>query len=281
VINTLVDGRDFGWKVTNQGSTRPSTTAIGTQCTPGNNSKGSWVQAFSAIAYETCLVIIQINANSTSGQARDTLVDIGVDEAGGSSYSVKIPDLSGCMAITPNKGGIFYIFPLRVKAGATIAVRASVNNATVSTCNVMLWLFGLPKNPESIRTITEVVALGVTAASSSGTAITPGTTNDGVWTLIGTLSGNYWYFQQGFCFNASSTSDRLYFVELAIGDGTNYDIIITDQPWGCDTTNRFNNALAPPEGCERDAPSGAGAYMRAQCSGSLGSNYSGIVYAGR
>lgn len=281
MLNTFSDGRDFGWRITNQGSTRPSTTAVGTQCTPGNNSKGSWAQAFSAIANEACGILIQINANSTSSNARDTLVDIGVDDAGGTSYTVKIPDLIGCMAITPNKGGIYYYFPLRIKSGATVGVRASVNNATVSTCNVMITLFGLPKNPEAHRIITEVVAFGVTSGSSCGTTITPGTTNDGSWTSIGTTSAAYWYWQAGFGFNSSSTSDRLYFVEFAIGDGSNYDIIIADQPWGCDTTNRMNNALAPADGCERDAPSGVGLYMRAQCSGSLNSNYSGIVYAGR
>ena len=271
-------GSDFGWKLTNQGSTRPSGSAMGTTTTPGNNAKGSWVQCFSAIANDVYGIFIDINASGASGQSRDAIMDIGIDEAGGSSYTVKVPDLLCSMTITPNKGGTFYFFPLKIKAGSTIAARSSVNNATVTTISVFITLYGLPRNPEAVRTCSYIIAFGITAASSSGTAITPGTTSEGSWTSMGTTDVSYWYWQQGFGFANATTTDRNYALDMGLGDGTNMDVVITDQIWGCDTANRMNNYAV--FGCERICKTSVGIYVRAQCSGTLSTGYSAAVYAG-
>ncbi|MGH7949134.1 MAG: hypothetical protein ACREQF_07925, partial [Candidatus Binataceae bacterium] len=128
----------FAYRADSIGTTRPAAN-MGATVTPAQNSKGSYAQVFTALAFDAYFIAIQINSNNAAAAARDTIIDIGVDPAGGTSYTVLIPDLLGSCAsnlaaISATAGcGIWYYFPLWIKAGSTIGARASVNNATVGT----------------------------------------------------------------------------------------------------------------------------------------------------
>lgn len=250
---------------------------MGQSVTPGNNTKGSYTQLFSAIANQAWGIQILFNNNSASGGARDCIVDIGVDEAGGTSYSVVIPDLICTGAVAVDKGGIAYYFPLKIKSGSTIAARASVNNGTVGTIRCWAILYGLPKRPESCRTGSYVTAYGVVSATSKGTDVTSGTTSEGAWTNLGTTSAPHWWWQQGMGLNNSDTGARVYALDLGIGDGSNKDVVIQDQTWGSDTSERLVNT-SPLGGCEHDTPSGTDVYGRIQCSGTPDTGLSMIAY---
>ena len=270
-------GRDFGWILSSHGNSTRPTTSMGQSVTPGNNTKGSWVQLFSAIANQAYAITIMINNNSVSSAARDAIVDIGIDEAGGTSYSVKIPDLLGSCATTVDKTGVMYHFPLGIKAGSTIAARASVNNATVGALRVWAMLYGLPKYPELCRYGSYVTAYGITSGSSAGTSITPGTTSEGSWTSLGTTSQPHWWWQQGMGINNSSMNIKLYTMDLGIGDGSNKQVVILDQLWGTDSSERVMNTPVM-WGCEYDAPSGVGVYGRMQCHSSVDTGISMAAY---
>lgn len=267
----------FAWQVTSHGNTTRPALAMGPALTPGNNTKGSYTQLFSALANDAYGILIQFNNNSRSSAGRNSLVDVGIDAAGGSSYSVLIPDLINSGAVDAGKGGIYYYFPLFIKAGATLGVRGSVNDATVQTINVLATVFGQPKNPEMCKTGSFVTAYGVTAASSSGTGVTSGTTSEGSWTSLGTSSADHWWWQQGLGCDNNAMSAIMYACDLGLGDATNKDVVILDQIWGSDTSERMVNFL-PFGGCERFAPSGTKVYGRIQCSGTPNTPLSMIAY---
>ncbi len=268
-------GNEYGWMVQNQTS-RPA-GFLGTSFTPGQNTKGSWARLLSAIANDCYKVEICINNVNVSAAARDMLVDIGIDEAGGSSYTVKIPDLIGsCASTMDSLGGIWYVFPLFIKAGSTIAARGSVNNASVGGGRVWIRVWGRPKNPEMCRVGSRVEAIGVTSASSNGTAVTPGTTSDGSWTNIGTTANQNWWWQAGMGVNDSTMAAVNYMLDVAVGSSGEVPLI-TDQLWRSDASERHSNYLFAT-GCERDVAAGTAIYARLQCSGTADANTSVAVY---
>lgn len=265
----------------NMVTTRPAST-WGTSITPGNNSYGSYASLLSSLTYDCYFVKVQILAGATSNQARDLIVTIGIDPAGGTSYQTWIPDLLGSNASAGNiiGGGFLYYFPLYAPAGSQIAAKASVNNATVGTVRVMIQLFGQPSRPDAIWCGSSVEAVGIVSGSSRGTTVTPGTTSDGSWTSLGTTTQRCLFWQLGAGLNdAAMAGDVSFTCDLSTGDGTNQSPIITDVLMG--TTALEQMALAnSPEGW-RDVPAGATIYGRMQGSGTAESNHSLAAYGVR
>lgn len=277
LMNQPYGGDEFAFKTSNIDGTRPA-GGIGTSVTPGNNTKGSWVQLLTALAYEVIDVEVHINSGNTSAAARDILVDIGYDPAGGSSYSVLIPDLLGsCAGTLTDIGPCVYHFPLKIPAGATVAARAAVNNATVGTVRVIIHVKGRPAHPAMHKVGTYVVAVGITSASSSGTAITAGTTSDGTWTSLGSPSKPAWHWQLGFGVNDSTMTALAYFGDLSVGDGTNFSVIIKDMLWRTDSSER-SSFYNPSSGCEKYVGTSGVLYARLQCSGTADASLSMAAY---
>jgi hypothetical protein len=259
--------QQFAFRASNH-TTRPSTT-FGTSVTPGNNTMGGWQQLLSGATVAQDVFGIMIQINNGSGASRDILVDIGVDPAGGSSYSVVIPYLIGSCAGANGFGGIWYYFPLWIRAGSSIAARASVNNATVGTVRVYAKVFGQPQNPENIKVGTYVDAHGITTGTSNGTAITSGTTSEGAWTTLNaSTTRQAWWWQMGFGINNGTITALVWSMDLGIGDGSNKAVVIEDLIAYTDTSERINYAN-PAMGCEFDTPAGSGVYGRLQCSGTV------------
>lgn len=209
--------------------TRPA-TAWGTSVTPGNNTYGSYVQVLSATSDETFLCRITLNSWSVSAAARDALVTIGIDPAGGTSYTDFIVDLAASCAPTYIQvvpGPVVYEFPVRIPAGATLAAKGSVNNATVGTGRVAITLFGRPSRPELVKAGAFVQTFGSTPASSSGTAITGGGASEGAWTQIGSaLTVPLWFWEFGFCVNNATMANNAHHVDIGLGDASNKKIVI-------------------------------------------------------
>jgi hypothetical protein len=192
----------------------------GTPVTSGiSGNYGSWVQAMSPTIYDpitdniySISICISNTANSLS--TRNYLVDIGVDSGGGTSYSVKIPYLLGGTAQPAGQGngGLWYHFPLFIKAGSSIGIRAAGSDTAAGTVYVQLVVYGKPKYPDAIRTGTYVTAFGtITGTTCVGQAVTPGTTSNGTSTLLGTTTKPYWWWQAGYSYTGSSstlTTDR-------------------------------------------------------------------------
>lgn len=217
VIESVADG------------TRPA-AAWGTSITPGNNAYGSYAQVLAATSDETYLCRIVLSSFAVNAAARDALVTIGIDPAGGTSYTDLITDLvASCAPPVSNVGvsPIVYEFPLSIPAGATIAAKATVNNVTVGTGRVAITLFGRPSRPELVKAGSFVQTFGSVPASSSGTAVTPGTTAEGAWTQIGSaLTVPIWAWEFGLSVNSATMANTNHNVDVGLGDATNKRVII-------------------------------------------------------
>lgn len=265
----------FGDSVASWGTTRPN-AAHGTTVTPNAGSYGSWAQLFAAQTEDTLGILININSNNTGVTSRGTVIDIGWDEAGGTSYTARIEGLicGGASSYAVGGSGVWYYFPIFIPAGSSIAARA---NSTVATAfRVAAVLSQKSVNPVMVRRGSFVEAMGV--SGSAGTAIVPGQAAEGAWTLIGTTSNRCWWWQLGVQVDVADTAwqNNVIHFDMAVGDATNKDIIIYDTPISTNAAEYITN-IPITVGVEWDVPSGSNIYVRAQCSGILDS-YNCAVY---
>jgi hypothetical protein len=251
----------FGF-VQESDSGRPATN-FGTTVTPAVGSKGSWAQVFAALTNDTHGLLICINSNTATANSRNSVVDIGIGPA--SSEVVLIPDLIAGNASnygTPGSG-LWYYFPVAIPAGTRVAVRAQ---STVTTAfRVFMQAMQRPLNPSMVKTAAYVDAFGMSVPS--GTAVTAGANAEGAWTLLGTTSRRCWHWEVGVQVSSADTehNNATYHIDLAEGNGTNFDILLRSVPFGITTAE---NAVLPPwtVGCEVPVPAGRDIYVRAQSS---------------
>lgn len=279
--------QDWGFRANSQSGVRYA-NPYGDSFTPGNNTKGSWVTLFTSgeITTPICGIWINFSSCSTSTAARDMICDIGFDPAGGTSYSVRIPDLLASCAgnhiqgTLDGMGGVNYFFPLVFPSGCSIGVRGSVNNATVGTGRCWAKVYGRPRRPDLLRTGTYCTAVGIVSGSSRGTLVTPGTTGEGAWTTLGTPTKDHWWWQLGFGVNDATMSSLGYHADLSYVDGvpTNRvliedEIIITS---GAEVVHKPNAC------CLYEymaiSPANLAIQGRLQCSGTADSNTSMAGY---
>lgn len=222
-------GNDFQWSYSNITATRPTTTSMGTSITAGTApTMGAWTQVVSSanMAQEGYGILIGFNNGSTSAATRNYLVDVGVDNAGGSAYVVKIPYLLAGHATTYGLGSsaIWYYFPLYIPLGSSVALRAAGNVTTAF--NAVVSVFGQPRRPDAIRCGSMVFSFGQTTATSTGTTITLGTTAEGAWTQVGSaVTESLWWWQTGYtCIDTTMTAATIH-LDLAAGNSTTKKIL--------------------------------------------------------
>lgn len=211
----------------NADGTRPG-NAWGTVVTPGLNTFGAYTQILAATSGATYLCRIWLDSFTVLTTARDALVTIGIDLAGGASFTDFIVDLAASCASTYGIGGGFlYEFPVYIPAGASLGAKASVNAATAGTGRVSMVLFGAPTRSDLIKYGTLVRTFGSTPASSSGTAITEGTVSEGAWTQVGSaLVETLWAWEFGICFNNLTMANTVHHVDIAVGDAGTKRVVL-------------------------------------------------------
>jgi len=265
MLHVPVGTNTFGLTQASWGTTRPA-AANGTVVTPVVGSKGSWAQLIASVTSDAYGILISINSNAASAANRNAAVDIGIDESGGTSYEVAIPDLLGGAVSAYTTVGGWYFFPYFIPAGSRVAARAQ---STVTTAfRVGCQLFERPSNPAQIRKGALVEAIGVSGVT--GTSVTGGTTSEGAWTSLGTTTNRLWWWQFGCQIAVADTNwnAAALHVDVAVGDGTNFDVIIADALITATTAEALSN---PPlsAGVEWSVPPGSTMYARIQSSGTL------------
>jgi hypothetical protein len=269
------------WGLIIQSHTGRPATNFGATITPGINTYGSYasVLAGASVTYDVYGIGIAFNSNFVSTAARDTIVTIGLDPAGGSSFTDCISHLLASCAV-PHAGsgdGVSYYFPLFIKAGSSIGAKASINNATVGTLRCWVTLYCQPSKPEAIKAGSFVTTFGANTAASRGTSVTPGTASEGAWTSLGALTQTHWYWQAGFGINSAAMATESLHMDLGIGDGSNNKIAISDQHIVTGATEYVS--IMPPRGpCYVTGVSGDSVYGRLQNSGATTANMSMIAY---
>jgi hypothetical protein len=261
---------------------RPAVT-WGTQLTPAQNSYPAYVEILADTAYDCYGIEIFIHSGAYTAEARDILITIGIDHAGGTTYTdCEINHLIATNCGTPLFGGVRYYFPLFIPAGSAIAAKASVNNATVRTVYVAVKLYGRPTHPELVRAGSYVDTFGAVTAASDGTTITAGGVSEGNWTEVtaGDTTKPYWFWQVGWGANDSSLGALFYTMDIAYGTAGAEEIIVSDIIHSSSgSAEQMVQALANLIACVGEVDSGKRIYVRMQCHSTADSNLSTIVYA--
>ncbi len=223
-------GSDFGWSVDNWGGTLTD-TGIGTNI-PGNasaNVLGATTQVLVGIAEDCYGLHLMFSGTGTTVVAQRHQVSLLVDPAAGvgasgGSWSTVISNLlfNASRLGTSGATGTHFYFPLYFKKGTAIAL-AHRSSTTTTALRGCVRVYGKPKRIDAIRCGTRVETFGGITGSTSGTAITPGTSAWGSYTAsLGTLTNfpSYWYWQGGVADNDTSRTARGYQFEIAV-DATN------------------------------------------------------------
>lgn len=268
----------WNFSLSNIETVRPA-AGWGAVVTPGTaGAKGAWASVFTAAQVSTEIfgLLIFINNCSTSATTRNVLLDVGIDPAGGTNYSVIIPDLIGGHAAPTTVGGIYYYFPIYIPAGSSVAVRATGTVAT--TFNVALRCYGKPRRPDSVICGTKVTAFGATLATATGTTVTAGTTAEGAWTQLGSATTHpiFWWQCGMTCVDTTMTANA-HTMDVAVGDAANKDIVLADALAIFTAAEQSTMLPAVIQAYDR-TPVGQLVYGRIQCSGTADSALSMMAY---
>lgn len=270
----------YGFVFDNFGS-NPSATP-GTSVTPGtSSSEGSFTQIASSsnIANDCYWLYLQVHGGATSATAKMHFLDIGVDPAGGTSYTAVLSNLAvGCSPALTVAGNREYLFPLFVKAGSSVAARIQGSAATAGTVFVMAKFWGQPANPESAPKgmFSETFGAG---ASTLGTSFTPGNAADGSWVQVGTTTNALWWWQVGYQINNGTITAEYTYIDIAFGDGTNKVIIGRTMHGGTtgETCGAAAQTLLSACAAYQPVPAGTAIYVRGRCNNAPDTGYNATV----
>lgn len=255
----------------------PSATP-GTSVTPGaSNAEGSWTQIASSanIASDVYGFSLQIAAGATSAAQKDHLVDVGVDPAGGTSYTSIIDDIvCGASPAFTVAGIRMFYFPYFIKSGSSVAVRVQGNNATAGTVRAIARFYGAPSVPEAFRTGHYSESLG-TITGSAGVSFTPGNAADGSWVSLGTSARDLWWFQPGYGISNATITAEYTYIEYAWGDASNKRRIFQVMHVGTtgETVGLKMQEHLLPWLAYHPVPAGSTFYVRGRCNNAPDTGY--------
>ena len=270
----------FNWTYDNWG-TNPGST-IGTSVTPGaSNAEGSWTQVASSanIAEDVYGFYLQVHSGATSAAAKPQLLDIGVDPAGGTSYTAIITNLvigsSPALTVAGNREHFFWF---RIKAGSSVAVRIQGANATAGTVRVPIRFYGKPSRPEVVPNGAYSETLG-TITNSDGQSFTPGNAADGSWADLGATTLPLWWWQLGYQINNATITAEYTYIEVAWGDASNKHTMFKVMHGG--TTGETCGLAAQTQllqvAAYNPVPAGANIYIRGRCNNAPDTGYNATV----
>ena len=177
--------RSYGYQSNLEQSGRPSTaTRQGTTVTGGvSHTLGDFTEIIASTDFDVRRVRIIPNSTVVSNTDTAMLLNLYVGAA-----AAEQPWIMGMLAgwaahwtIGQNSNRKIYDFPLYLPAGTRISAKAQGQIAS-NIVTVAIELFG---GGDGQWAGSGVESLGVLTASSTGTAVTPGTTSEGAFTDIG------------------------------------------------------------------------------------------------
>ncbi len=161
-----------------ESTSEPAETTITASSTP--HALGSWVEVQAATAFDTHLVRVQWSDNDTAQDDTSALLNIGYDAAGGTSYTVVIPDILIGHTGDDAWDGRTFAIPCFIPRGSTVAAqtRALVGSQEVLV-SVSLFGGGRPVGQGL------VVPYGTVPAASGGTSMANASADTkGAWTQL-------------------------------------------------------------------------------------------------
>lgn len=278
-MSLIVPPFQWAYGVNNLTGTPPAAN-WGTQITAGaNNADGTAVSVISATTADIQFLCIGISGYNTSTANMQVLMDILQDPAGGTAWASLIDDLicgfTPTLAASGQSFSLFYYFPLWIKAGTSIGAQARCAHTSTQSGRVAIWAFGEPSRPDAWWCGQKVESLGINAASSSGTNVTPGDSGTfGSWTTIGTSTGRYGAVQMGVNGSDATSAALGYFWQLGYGSA---QMPAAPVWFTCNTTSEIGQRCFPfPLNC--DVPSGTTWQVRGTASGASAEVHNVAVY---
>lgn len=259
----------------------PAST-IGTSVVPGaTNAEGSFTQIASSanIAADCYWIYLQIHTGATSAAAKNHLLDIGVDPAGGTSYTAVISNLQvGAAPALTVAGAREFVFPFFIKAGSSVAVRIQGSNGTAGTVRVAARFYGRPTRPEAVPVGRFSETLG-TVTNSRGQSFTPGNAADGTWVDLGTTTNAMWWWQVGYGIDNATITAEYTYIEVAWGDASNKISMFKVMHGG--TTGETCGLAAQTQmlacAAYNPVPAGTHIYIRGRCNNAPDTGYHATV----
>ncbi len=259
-VDASADTLTFASRHGIQTADRLQLTTTGTL--PGNLSLAT--NYYAIRQSKTVIKVATSAANARAGTA------VNLSDAGTGTHTVhcrKIDYLGATSAgafIASNgaSGGFNYFFPLFVPNGTAIDIEAQVNNATVGTLRAACAIFLNPSKPYALPCGTFVRTFGATLASSSGVAITAGTSSEGSFTELGTTEDALWFWQGSVNWNSGNTNACIYHLDLGWGAAAADTTISGYLSFTTDTVEVGSKCCA--NGITGLVPSGNKIYARAQ-----------------
>ena len=237
------------------------------------NTYGTWTELHAGLTYPSYFMVFRMAGVRTSGDVitATTLnawcdIGIGPDNANVTVIAEKL-SCSNAQGL----GSIFWL-PLYVPADVKVWVRHQ-NTAGSAKCYVSAAFNGGQMNPGTFPFATRIVAIGATAASTTGTAITPGTTNaEGSWTqMIASSAEDYLGLMLSGLINVdtSITTAMMTSGDVGFGGSGSEDTIGENVMFGhIFTANEQRESVSFPAFCGIKA----GSRIVARVSNSLGTN---------
>jgi len=235
-------------------------TALPSHATVAHTEPTTPTQLIASTSFDSDWVVVRFHNNLNGATNTDSLVNIKVGAA--SSEVTIIPNLMAGW-VSDTNAFCQYTFPLRIPAGSRIsATHRSVRTGVNVYCFVEL--FG--GNQSMHWTGTGVEAVGADTATSSGTAVTPGSTNEGTLTSIGTNTYEWGYVFPMTMGNTDTTmTAEITGFDIATGSTTGDVIPGLENFWSGSNTGEFQGHF--PDGRYCRIPASTTLYLRAQYGG--------------
>lgn len=269
---------DFGYNPTN--SSLPGTTALwGTTVVSSAtaNTYGAWGQIQAALTYQVNFIVVTLTGSAASAGTKNVYVDIGIGPSVGSVTTI-IQALSGSSAQSAITGlGRVYVIPIKIAAGELVWARAQGTAGTTSV-GVHITFCGGLNQPNFFPSCSDIVALGLTTASTTGTTVTPGSTNvEGAWTqIIAATTEDYVGIMASTCVVDTTMSALIHTLDIGIGAAA-AEVSISEN--ACRFSHDASeNILSISTPMWTNIPSGSRLSSRISCSGVPDSAYSVILY---
>jgi len=250
---------------------------------PGtSDGEGLWTEIAgdANLTQDIYFISLWVSGGSLGSDPKNHLLDLGVDPAGGTSYSAVISNIvCGASGSAAAGGGVTLFFPIFIKAGSAVAARIQGSSVTAGTVRIAASFFGQPSHPELIRVGQYAETIG-TITGSLGVSFTPGNSGAaGTWVSLGTLTRACWWFQ--LCVQddqATMTNNLIYHFDLAYGDSSNKHIIIQELRVAVTSNEeiRFVNPSVQAFGFA-DLPAGAELWVRGTCSATANTGWNAVA----
>ena len=260
----MSDVNEFHWSVDNYSDLYSSSMGTTVNAGGSTHTKGSEAEliAGAALTEDCYYMAIKFFGGGESNTIASYLADIVVDPAGGTSWSVLIPNL---VVDSPHYlyGGAHFVFPLFVKAGSSVGFKHQCSIAS-RALRCAIKLYGKPSKPEFMRYGHTVEAIGVNTGTSLGVSITTGASNaKGDWASVGTTTQDNWFWQMGIGLpDTTCGASFAYYLDMSAGDASNKRVCMDNVLFIKDNTEQAGKIAISEMPPIKQVPSGETVYIR-------------------